>query len=61
MRLNWWVRWIVDVWSDANLAWEMELEQATMLYPTEVREYAAANPRPTLKQTMVGLKGCGAR
>ena len=57
---NWWRELVTETWSDANAVWEARMEEETFMYETEMAEYAEANPRPTLKTVMQGLKGAAA-
>jgi hypothetical protein len=61
MTRNWWLETIMQTWSDADYAWQADRERVALGYATENREYAELHPRPTLKETMVGLKGAGER
>jgi len=52
---HWWRDLVVDVWHNANEAWLRDREAVAIGYATEEREYAEANPRPTLKEAMIQL------
>lgn len=54
---NWWREMIVDLWFNANAAWERDLESSALGYETEELEYKLDHPRPTLKGFMVNLAG----
>lgn len=54
---NWWRTYNSDLLLDAALAWERQAEDATSGYSTELREYAAQHPRPTLKEFLLRNKG----
>lgn len=56
---NWWREYNCSLLLDATLTWESQCEEATSLYETEVAEYAAANPRPNLKDFL--LRNAGMR
>lgn len=56
---NWWRSLNCDLLLDATLAWERGAEGATSGYDTELREYAAKHPRPTLKEFLIRNKGLG--
>lgn len=49
----------MEVWSDAYYVWETQRDEVCIGYATEEREYEEAYPKPTLKETMIGLKGAG--
>jgi len=51
----------LDEYRAARHAWELAAEKATAGYKTELREYAASNPPPTLKQFMIDRRGTGKR
>jgi hypothetical protein len=48
---------ITETYRDALYAWEAQREEATMMYETEMREWEESHPRPTMKETMMGLRG----
>lgn len=50
---NAWRDWITDCWRSADHAWWLQMEDATSLYETEVREWRAQHPRPNLRDFMV--------
>lgn len=52
---NPWRDYITDLWRCADHAWWLAMEDTTSLYATEVREYRAEHPRPTLREFMVQL------
>lgn len=52
---NWWREWTVATWRDADDAWQLALEEASVGYATEAEEFRHNNPRPTLKATLIGL------
>lgn len=60
-RLNWWVEFIVEAFYCATEAWLLRAEAVALGYETELREYAAENPRPTLKGFMLANAGMGRR
>ena len=60
-RLNWWVELIVGDFYCATEAWLLRAEAVALGYETELREYAAENPRPTLKAFMLAHAGMGGR
>lgn len=54
---NWWREFITSEFFLATAVWESQCEAAAMGYPTETAEFAAENPRPTLKALLLGHKG----
>lgn len=52
-RRHWWRELITGEFYNANHAWELAAEAASLGYATEHAEYAAAHPRPTLKGFML--------
>lgn len=54
---NAWREYVMDAYYAAAQAWEIECERVAIGYRTEIAEFAAANPRPTLKAFLIGLKG----
>lgn len=55
---NWWREYNCDQLFYAAAAWERECEAVALGYGTEEAEFAAENPRPTLKaflETNAGL------
>lgn len=54
---NWWREYICELLLDASLAWERKAEDASLGYDTELAEYAAKHPRPTLKEFLIQMKG----
>lgn len=54
---NWWREYNTSLLLDASLTWERQCEAVAIGYATEIREYAEANPRPTLKQFLLHNKG----
>lgn len=54
---NWWREYNRALLLDAALLWETQCEATTYGYATEMREYAEQNPRPTLKEFLIGNKG----
>jgi hypothetical protein len=49
---NLWREYIVGEWSSADHAWWLHREAVAIGYETEQREFAEANPRPTLRAFM---------
>lgn len=49
---HWWRELVTDSWRAANHAWELDREAVAIGYATEMAEYQAANPRPTLGDFM---------
>lgn len=56
-RRHWWRELIVDAFRCADEAWRLQAEAVALGYATELDEYAAAHPRPTLKGFMLALAG----
>ena len=56
-RKSWWIRLITETYRDALYVWEAQREEATAMYETEMREWEESHPRPTMKETMMGLRG----
>lgn len=54
---NWWRDYNCALLLDATLAWERQCEDATYGYATEIAEYAAISPRPTLRAFLTANKG----
>lgn len=54
---NAWREYCVDAYRPARQAWEEQLEAACCGYRTEEEEWRQANPGPTFKGTLLGLKG----
>lgn len=52
---NAWREWITDAWRSADHAWFLAAEAVALGYRTELAEYAAEHPRPTLKAFMCEL------
>ena len=52
---GWWHRLVMEHYSAAEAAWLAAAEAASCGYATELAEYAAEHPRPTLRATLVGL------
>ena len=56
---NWWREYICELLWTATAAWEREAEAAAIGYGTELAEFAAEHPRPTLKEFLTRNKGMG--
>ncbi|MEU0315917.1 hypothetical protein [Nocardioides sp. NPDC006273] len=54
-RRHLWRDLITSHYYAAEHAWELDAEAESLGYATELEEYAAAHPRPTLKAFMVAL------
>ncbi|MEU4455576.1 hypothetical protein AB0F44_29895 [Nocardioides sp. NPDC023903] len=54
-RRHWWRDLITSEFYNATHAWELDAEAESLGYPTELEEYAATHPRPTLQGFMVAL------
>ncbi|MGH3973207.1 MAG: hypothetical protein ACRDS9_07770 [Pseudonocardiaceae bacterium] len=54
-RRHWWRDLITNEFYNATHAWELDAEAESLGYATELAEYAADHPRPTLKGFMVAL------
>lgn len=54
---NWWREYNTELWFAADQAWLMRREEAAIGYATEEAEFAAENPRPTLKHMLLNNKG----
>lgn len=54
---NWWREHVTDLLSSASEAWFLQAEAVALGYDTELAEYAAEHPRPTLKAFLVELAG----
>ncbi|GGR49545.1 hypothetical protein J2S40_000194 [Nocardioides luteus] len=54
-RRHWWRDLITSEFYNATHAWELDAEAESLGYETELEEYAATHPRPTLKGFMVAL------
>lgn len=52
-RRHWWRELITSEFYNATHAWELDAEAESLGYTTELEEYAATHPRPTLKGFMV--------
>lgn len=52
---HWWRDFVVDAYQSASHAWELAAEAASIGYPTELAEYAAAHPRPRFKDFLTHL------
>lgn len=50
-----WLDPLLSEFYNATHAWELAAEAASLGYPTELAEYAAEHPRPTLKGFMLAL------
>jgi hypothetical protein len=53
---NWWRELNCELLLDADLTWQREREAASSGYPAEERDFAEANPRPTLKAFLLANK-----
>lgn len=56
---HWWHRLVMDTFRTWTDAWEAEAERVSIGYDTELAEFAARKPRPTLKRVLVGLSSGG--
>lgn len=54
---NWWREYNCSLLLDATLVWERQCENSCYGYATEMMEYAATHPRPTLKAFLLANKG----
>lgn len=54
---NPWREYVMGVYGPARHAWELRAEEASCGYATEYDEFRAEHPGPTLKATLVGLRG----
>jgi hypothetical protein len=54
---NWWREYNCAILLDASLTWERQCEEVAIGYPTEIAEYAAEHPRPTLKAFLIANRG----
>lgn len=54
-RPNLWHEHLMDVCSCAAHAWWLVMEDTTMMYRTEVREYVEHTPPPRLRDFMIDL------
>ncbi|MET8519757.1 hypothetical protein [Nocardioides sp. NPDC004968] len=54
-RRHWWRDLITSEFYNATHAWFLAAEAASLGYPTELAEYAAEHPRPTLQGFMLAL------
>ena len=54
-RRHWWRDQVTGDFYNATHTWELDAEAASLGYPTELAEYAAEHPRPTLKGFMLAL------
>ena len=54
-RRHWWRDLITSDFYLATHAWFLAAEAESLGYPTELEEYAADHPRPTLQGFMVAL------
>lgn len=52
-RRHWWRDLITSEFYNATHAWFLAAEAASLGYATELEEYAAEHPRPTLKGFML--------
>jgi hypothetical protein len=52
---NLWREFVTDSWRAADHAWWLAREAEAIGYATEMAEFAAAHPRPTLRAFMVQL------
>lgn len=57
---NWWREWNTDLLFNATAHWERECEEAAIGYETEIAEFAAEHPRPTLKEFLETNRGMAA-
>lgn len=54
---NLWREYVMDAYYAAAHAWWLQCEAVALGYETEIAEYAAEHPRPTLKAFLIGLRG----
>lgn len=54
---NWWREFNNELFFLASAVWEEQCEAVALGYATETAEYNAENPRPTLKEFLIGNKG----
>jgi hypothetical protein len=54
-RRHWWRDLITSEFYNATHAWFLAAEAESLGYPTELEEYAAKHPRPTLQGFMLAL------
>lgn len=54
---NWWREMNNELFFLQTAVWEEQCEAVALGYPSETAEYAAENPRPTLKALLLGNKG----
>lgn len=59
-RLNWWVEAICEAFYCADEAWRLQAEAVAIGYETELAEFRAEHPRPTLKGFMLAMAGASA-
>lgn len=52
---NLWREYVTDAWRAADHAWWLDREAVAIGYATEMAEYQADHPRPTLRAFMVAL------
>jgi hypothetical protein len=57
---NWWREWIMDTLRCADAAWQLDAEAASNGWATELAEYRAGHPRPTLRGFLEAMAGHGA-
>lgn len=54
---NWWRDYNNELFFLQTAVWEEQCEAACNGHSTEMAEYAAEHPRPTLKALLIGNKG----
>lgn len=54
---NWWREYNNELFFLATAVWEQQCEAASVGYATEAAAFQEANPRPTLKDLLLGNKG----
>ena len=54
---NWWRELVTDTLRCADQVWQLEAEAAGNGWATELREFRAVHPRPTLRAFLEGMAG----
>lgn len=54
---NWWRTYNCDLLYHATNVWEERCEEVAIGYATEMEEFMAEHPRPTLKEFLIANKG----
>jgi hypothetical protein len=54
-RRNWWIEMVYSTWRDANDAWLLQAEAASVGHAAELADFKAQHPQPRLEDFLIEM------